>query len=107
MTSPRYQSITGNGLRLLTSDDGGALVRLIAGDLAGFAGPTGLDVNAATNRVYVANNGAGTVSVVDGTTNSIVGTTAVGVGPRDVAVNAATNRVYVSNGGTAATPFLR
>src|SRR5207245_2801103 len=39
MTSPRYQSITGNGLRLLTSDDGGALVRLIAGDLAGFAGP--------------------------------------------------------------------
>jgi quercetin 2,3-dioxygenase len=39
MTSPRYQSITRNGLRLLTSDDGGALVRLIAGDLAGFAGP--------------------------------------------------------------------
>ena len=44
------------------------------------------------------------VSVVDGTTNSIVGTIGVGVGPRDVAVNAATNRVYVSNGGTAATP---
>ena len=39
MTPARYQSITGNGLRLLTSDDGGALIRLIAGDLAGFAGP--------------------------------------------------------------------
>ena len=39
MTPPRYQSITSDGLRLLTSDDGGALVRLIAGDLAGFAGP--------------------------------------------------------------------
>ena len=24
---------------LLTSDDGGALIRLIAGDIAGFAGP--------------------------------------------------------------------
>ena len=28
-----------DALRLLTSDDGGALVRLIAGDIAGFSGP--------------------------------------------------------------------
>jgi len=39
MTSPRYQSITKDALRLLTSDDGGALIRLIAGDIAGFDGP--------------------------------------------------------------------
>src|SRR5438309_6913029 len=39
MTAPRYQSITSDALRLLTSDDGGALLRLIAGDIAGFAGP--------------------------------------------------------------------
>jgi redox-sensitive bicupin YhaK (pirin superfamily) len=39
MTPPRYQSITKDALRLLTSDDGGALIRLIAGDVAGFAGP--------------------------------------------------------------------
>ena len=39
MTSPRYQSITKDALRLLTSDDGGALIRLIAGDIAGFEGP--------------------------------------------------------------------
>jgi redox-sensitive bicupin YhaK (pirin superfamily) len=39
MTPPRYQSITRDALHLLTSDDGGALVRLIAGDIAGFAGP--------------------------------------------------------------------
>ena len=39
LTTPRYQPITGDGLRLLTSYDGGALVRLIAGDLAGFRGP--------------------------------------------------------------------
>jgi redox-sensitive bicupin YhaK (pirin superfamily) len=39
MTTPRYQSITGDALRLLTSDDGGALIRLVAGDLAGFTGP--------------------------------------------------------------------
>ena len=39
MTTPRYQSITSDALRLLTSSDGGALIRLIAGDIAGYAGP--------------------------------------------------------------------
>jgi redox-sensitive bicupin YhaK (pirin superfamily) len=39
MTPPRYQSITRDALALLTSDDGGALIRLIAGDIAGFSGP--------------------------------------------------------------------
>jgi redox-sensitive bicupin YhaK (pirin superfamily) len=38
-TPPRYQAITGDGLTLLTSHDGGSLVRLIAGDLAAQAGP--------------------------------------------------------------------
>ena len=37
--TPRYQAIEGNQAALLSSDDGGALVRLIAGDIAGHAGP--------------------------------------------------------------------
>jgi quercetin 2,3-dioxygenase len=36
---PRYQAITGNDLLLLTTHDGGALIRLIAGDLGRFSGP--------------------------------------------------------------------
>jgi len=39
MSPPRYQAITGDALALATSADGGALVRLIAGDLAGRSGP--------------------------------------------------------------------
>ena len=39
LTSPRYQSIAKESLRLLTSHDGGALVRLIAGDIGAFEGP--------------------------------------------------------------------
>jgi redox-sensitive bicupin YhaK (pirin superfamily) len=39
MTEPRYQSITKDSLRLLTTHDGGALIRLIAGDIGGFDGP--------------------------------------------------------------------
>jgi redox-sensitive bicupin YhaK (pirin superfamily) len=39
MATPRYQSITSDALHLVTSDDGGALIRLIAGSIAGFEGP--------------------------------------------------------------------
>ncbi len=36
---PRYQDIDADAVSLLTTDDGGAVLRLIAGDLAGNAGP--------------------------------------------------------------------
>jgi redox-sensitive bicupin YhaK (pirin superfamily) len=39
MTPPRYQDIRGTQAALLTTPDGGALVRVIAGDIAGHAGP--------------------------------------------------------------------
>ena len=39
MIDPRYQSLEGGEVRLLSSPDGGALVRLIAGDLGGHSGP--------------------------------------------------------------------
>ncbi|HEX2118883.1 MAG TPA: pirin-like C-terminal cupin domain-containing protein, partial [Acidimicrobiales bacterium] len=39
MIRPRYQDIRGSSVALLSSPDGGALVRLIAGDLGGHQGP--------------------------------------------------------------------
>ncbi len=36
---PRYQDIRGLEAQLLSSDDGGALVRVVAGDVAGYDGP--------------------------------------------------------------------
>ncbi|MGW6458814.1 pirin family protein [Streptomyces sp. NPDC055078] len=39
MMAPRYQDIRGGQVQLLTSPDGGALLRVIAGDLAGHEGP--------------------------------------------------------------------
>jgi redox-sensitive bicupin YhaK (pirin superfamily) len=36
---PRYQAIEGNDAKLLASDDGGALVRIIAGEIDGYRGP--------------------------------------------------------------------
>ena len=39
MTAPRYQNLEADQVVLLSSPDGGALVRLIAGDLGGHVGP--------------------------------------------------------------------
>jgi redox-sensitive bicupin YhaK (pirin superfamily) len=39
MIEPRYQNLDGELVTLLSSPDGGALVRLIAGDIAGHHGP--------------------------------------------------------------------
>jgi len=39
MTAPRYQDIRGGRVALLSSYDGGALLRVIAGEVAGHAGP--------------------------------------------------------------------
>jgi redox-sensitive bicupin YhaK (pirin superfamily) len=39
MTAPRYQNLEADQSVLLSSPDGGALVRLIAGDIAGHVGP--------------------------------------------------------------------
>ncbi|MYZ09522.1 pirin family protein [Streptomyces sp. SID2999] len=39
MMAPRYQDIRGGSVQLLTTPDGGALLRVIAGELDGHAGP--------------------------------------------------------------------
>jgi quercetin 2,3-dioxygenase len=39
MTAPRYQNLEGGQVTLLASEDGGSLLRVIAGDLGGTAGP--------------------------------------------------------------------
>ena len=39
LINPAYQNLEGHDVRLLSSDDGGALVRVIAGDVAGHQGP--------------------------------------------------------------------
>jgi quercetin 2,3-dioxygenase len=39
LAAPRYQSLEGGQATLLASADGGALVRVIAGDVAGYTGP--------------------------------------------------------------------
>jgi YVTN family beta-propeller protein len=63
-------------------------------------------VNPATNRVYVANMGSGTVAVIDGAADRVVATIPVGLHPAQLAVNPETNRVYVTNRRSASVSVV-
>ena len=49
--------------------------------------PSGVGVNASTNRVYVSNSLDGTVSVIDGGTDKVVATVRVGSGPTGIGLS--------------------
>ncbi len=59
------------------------------------ADPYTLDANRTTNKIYVANSGDNTVTIIDGATDS-TSSVQVGQNPGDVVVNEATNKIYVS-----------
>jgi YVTN family beta-propeller protein len=60
------------------------------------AEPVAIAVNEVTNRVYVANAGGETVSVIDGESNAVRANVKVGPRPYALAANSATNKIYVS-----------
>ena len=61
--------------------------------------PQAIAVDTRTNKVYVANRGSNTVTVIDGATNDTT-TVPVGTDPWAIAVNTRTNKVYVANHGS-------
>jgi YVTN family beta-propeller protein len=75
-----------------------AAAQAVIANLAAGSDPSAVVVNAATNKIYVANESSNTVTVIDGASHA---TASVAVGPRPqyITVNPATNRIYVSNGG--------
>src|ERR1019366_521455 len=81
--------------------------------------PYAAAVNSATNRIYVLNycgtdlscgTFRGTVSVIDGVSNTVVATVPVGIFPHLPVVNTVTNKIYVvnqcGNGPNCPLPFV-
>jgi YVTN family beta-propeller protein len=54
-------------------------------------------VNPVTNLIYVANSDSNDVSVIDGSTNTVIHTVAVGANPAAILVDPVNNLVYVAN----------
>lgn len=61
--------------------------------------PAGVGVNPNTNKIYVSNPESNTVSVRDGSSDTVIKTVPVGTYPIGVGVNPTTNRIYVANCG--------
>jgi len=61
------------------------------------AEPNDIAVNPTTNTIYVSNYGSGTVSVIDGSDNTVEATINVGDEPKGIAVNPITNIIYVTS----------
>jgi DNA-binding beta-propeller fold protein YncE/DNA-directed RNA polymerase specialized sigma24 family protein len=63
--------------------------------------PGGVAVNPMTNRVYVVNSAVGeplgSLSVLDGDSQSVIGTVSLGRQPRCIAVDPVTNRLYITH----------
>jgi len=68
----------------------------VTGTVATGEGPQALAVNPVTNKIYVTNYEANSMTVIDGTTNDTA-TVAVGSYPVAVSVNPVTNRTYVAS----------
>jgi YVTN family beta-propeller protein len=58
--------------------------------------PCAVAVNSVTNKIYVADAGSNSVTVIDGSSESTT-TVAVGASPSALAVNTVTNKIYVAN----------
>src|ERR1019366_9059992 len=80
--------------------------------------PYSVAVNSVTNQIYVPNNcgndvscrtKSGTLTVIDGASNTVTATVAVGSGPVQAVVNSITNKIYVpnpcGNDPTCTTPY--
>ncbi|MEM3172604.1 polysaccharide deacetylase family protein [Nitrososphaera sp.] len=59
--------------------------------------PAGVAINSATGMIFVTNSKSDTVSVIDGSTRTVLQQIRVGGAPFGIAVNQNTNTVYVAN----------
>ena len=87
---------------LFPGSAGPAKGEAVTGTIAVGNNPDGIGVDTGSNRIYVSNYGLNgtfpsTVSVIDGSSNSLIATIVVGVNPGGIAVNSASHRIYVAN----------
>ena len=78
------------------------LITSIPSDTYGF-----VSVNSITNRIYVSDAGGGNyVTVLDGSTNTIISTVQVGQNPYGIGINPNANKIYVGNSGSSTVSVI-
>lgn len=60
--------------------------------------PTGIAINLDSNKIYVSSQGnSSNISVIDGSSNQVLGVIPVESSPNELVINPNTNRIYVAN----------
>ena len=76
----------------ISSEEGGG---------SGFFSPAGIAYNSDNGNLYVANRGSDTVSVINGSTNSLMDVISMdAIAPSGIVYNPANNYIYVTNAGS-------
>ena len=76
----------------ISSEEGGG---------SGFFSPAGIAYNSDNGNLYVANRGSDTVSVINGSTNSLIDVISMdAIAPSGIVYNPANNYIYVTNAGS-------
>ena len=70
------------------------------------AGPNGIAYNPNDDKVYVTNSISGTISVINGSSNTVT-TITVGKTPIGIIYNPVSNSVYVANSGSNIVTVIR
>jgi YVTN family beta-propeller protein len=91
-TTHRLYAVDQDGNRVIVVDSKGARSSISVGQA-----PNCIVVDAALNRIYVANARGGNISVIDGATDRVVETLPGEEHPYAIGFNAALHRVYVTN----------
>jgi YVTN family beta-propeller protein len=68
--------------------------------------PSMVAVDPTTNKVYVTHSDSNTVSVIDSTTDKVVGNVTIRIFHADIAVDPATKKVYVANVDPTRSTFM-
>lgn len=79
------------------------LTPLPAGGVRVGTDPTAVAIDPRTGRIYVANSGSLSVTVLDGSTREVVATVSLPSRPWNIAMNQRTGRVYVTTAESAVT----
>jgi YVTN family beta-propeller protein len=91
-----------------TSSPPGGCYPYVVTTISGFNDPRGIAVDSLNNLIYVANSGgAGSVSIVNGDTNSIIGTISPVGSANGIAYDPLNNRLYVTKWGFNQVAVIR
>src|SRR5579871_1063410 len=85
-----YVISVGNALATVISGTSHTTKTVKTGDF-----PCAIAVDSNSGRVFIANFGSGTVSVIDGTTDSAIGTLSTGQFPQAIALDSSNHKVFV------------